>query len=131
MADTQQDELAPERRPFAAFLQEARNGGLHDECSQALNDLVSACEDTGKKGTLVLTVEIRPMKKAQQTMVVTSRVATKAPKHDAPEAIFFVDANGNLVRDDPRQMNIGDIREVPAPAAVAPRELDKPHVREV
>ena len=52
--------MVEERKPFAAFLQEQRRGGLHGELSESLQELVRAVEEHRKAGTLTLTVKVAP-----------------------------------------------------------------------
>lgn len=113
----------PSLKPFAAFLTEQRNGALHDELSNALADLVAVCVETGKKGTLTLKISVLPQKD-EVTMLVTDDVKTAAPKHDAKPALFFPDEHGNLLRSDPRQLDLSNLREVPGGKA-QPRDLDE------
>lgn len=92
----------PDRVPFAAFLQQARRGGLHTECSDALADLVQACTETGKKGTMTVKLTVDPRGDGV-TVDVTDDVQIKAPKAPAPPSIFYHDDRGGLHRRDPRQ----------------------------
>lgn len=111
----------PSLKPFAAFVQEQRNGALHDELSNALAELVAVCVETGKKGVLTLKVTVAPQKD-EVTMLVSDDVKLTAPKHDAKPALFFPDEHGNLLRSDPRQLDIANLREVPGGNA-EPRDL--------
>jgi hypothetical protein len=99
-------------KPFGQFLQEQRTGGLHDELSHALTELVAACVETGKKGQLTLKVAVEPTKDGV-TVLVTDDVAITKPKHDAMPALFFPDSRGNLRRRDPRQPEL-PLREATA-----------------
>lgn len=103
------------RKPFAAFIQEQRNGGLHGELSHELAALVTAVQETQKPGTLTLTVKVQPNKDGV-TMTVTDKVSAKIPEGDRGAAIFFIQGDGNLVRRDPRQLEM-PLREVERPAA--------------
>jgi hypothetical protein len=94
-----------ERKPFAAFLQEQRRGGLHGELSEALQELVRAVEEHRKGGSLTLTLSVKP--NGDGVVVVTDKVAVKLPEGEKGSSIFFVD-DGNLVRNDPRQTTIDD-----------------------
>jgi hypothetical protein len=106
--------------PFAAFLQEHNRGASHTKASEALQEVVNAVVDTGKKGSVVLTVSLEPMKQADEgTLLVTVNVVSKAPQEPACAAVFYADDAGNLTRKDPRQLalELEGIREVPAQAA--------------
>lgn len=111
---TQQDlpDERPQTKPFAAFVQEQRGGVMHEELSQAFADLVQACTDTGKKGSLTIKVTLAPQAD-EITMQVFDEVKVATPKHDAKPALFFADEHGNLHRTNPRQEQIQALREVP------------------
>lgn len=96
-------------RPFAAVLAEIGGGKLHARLSAQLAELTAAVADTGKKGSITLTVKVEPLKKADQhTLVVTGSSNAKVPEGDdaTPTSVFFATSAGNLVRDDPRQQQL-------------------------
>lgn len=101
----------PGVKPFGTLLQEMRHGGAHHDLSVAVAELVARCVETGKKGTLTLKLTFAPQKD-EVTMLVTDDVKVAAPKPDAKPALFFPDAEGRLLRSDPRQLSIGPLREV-------------------
>lgn len=105
----------PRIRPFADFLREHGRGRTHDELGEALHSLVARVKDTGKKGSVTLTVVVEPMKKDDRMVVVGDKIAIKLPEHDRPSGVWFVGRDGNLQRDDPDQMSFDSLREVPAP----------------
>jgi hypothetical protein len=88
-------------KPFAAWLQEQRQGGLHGEVSDALADLVAAVMEHDKAGSLTLTVKVKPA--GDNAVFVTDEVKSKPPEGERPAALFFTDPRGNLSRRDPRQ----------------------------
>jgi hypothetical protein len=93
-------------KPFAATLQEIGNGVIAARLAEQLQDLTTAVTETAKKGTLVLTLTVAPLKAGNVTnLIVTAKTLLKAPEDDsaAPSSVFFHDANGNLRRDDPNQ----------------------------
>lgn len=101
-------------RPFIAFLQEYQHGELHDELSTALNAVVTAVQGVGKKAVLTLQVEVKLAGKRRNQVFVGAKVTTKLPEPDREEAIFFVDHDGNLTRQDPEQLELPNLRQVPA-----------------
>lgn len=102
-------------RPFADALIELSGGRTHTELSQQLHDLIAAVRDTGKKGSLTLTISVSRMKNAaENTLTVTDDVKAKLPAHDRNVSVFYADANGNLTRRDPNQLEFDHLREVPA-----------------
>jgi len=90
------------RKPFAAFLQEQRGGGLHGELSDAISEIVAACIEHGKKGQLVLTIDIKANDDGA-TVVITDKIKAVVPQANRGAAIWFVDAAGNLSRRNPAQ----------------------------
>lgn len=98
------------RKPFAAFIQEQRGGGLHGELSDALHDLVAAVSEHGKKGVLQLQVIVEPMGDGA-TVRVTDKIKLTAPEGERGAAIYFIDHDGNLSRKNPAQIEL-PLREV-------------------
>lgn len=103
-------ETEGQRKPFAAFVQEQRNGGLHGELSDALAQLVLAVDEHRKAGSLVLTVKVSPNNDGM-TVTVTDKIKLTVPEGDRGAAIFYVDADGNLNRRNPMQTEL-PLREV-------------------
>jgi hypothetical protein len=100
-------------RPFAAVLQELHRGSIHGELSELLHDLVAAVRDTGKKGTLTLKLDVKPIKPGQvDTLEVTAAVTANPPRADTPTTVFFTDQTGNLTREDPDRANQLPLREI-------------------
>jgi hypothetical protein len=108
--DTQSAE-PPQVRPFAAFLQEQSRGRTHLELSEQLHALIAAVAETGKAGSLVLRIDVKPISPGDtSTLTVTDAITVKAPKADRPKSIFFVDGTGNLSREDPKQPVLEGLR---------------------
>lgn len=118
-------------RPFADFLREQARGATHDELSEGLRDLVARVKDTGKAGSITLTINVEPMKgSAGSALVVTDAIKLKLPEHDRQSSLFFSDRDGNLVREDPNQLAFDSLREVDT-ATGEIREVPRAEVREV
>ena len=109
------DDLAVSR-PFADWLREQAKGKSHDELSDGLRDLVQRVRDTGKKGSIGYRVTVEPTKGVSGALTVSDEIKLSMPEHDRAASLFFVDGDGNLVRDDPNQLQFDSLREVPAPA---------------
>lgn len=102
-------------RPFAAFLHEQRNGALHADLSDGLNELLAAVREHGKPGSLTLTIKVKPASSgAADTVIVADDLKIKAPEGDRGASIFFLTDHNNLSRTDPRQQSF-ELREAPAP----------------
>lgn len=106
-------------RPFADALLELSSGRTHTELSETLHELIGRVRDTGKKGSLTLTITVARVKNAaENTLTVTDNVTAKLPAHDRNVSLFFADADGNLSRTDPNQLAFESLREVPAPTVL-------------
>lgn len=106
-------------RPFADVLVELSGGRTHTELSEQLHDLIARVRDTGKKGSLTLTITVSRVKNAaENTLTVSDDVRAKLPAHDRNVSVFFADADGNLSRKDPNQLEFESLREVPPPTAI-------------
>lgn len=99
-------------RPFADWLREQSKGASHDELSDALHSLVESVLDTGRKGTLQYTIMVDP-KGAGGALVVTDQIKLRPPERDRDGSIFWADDDGNLRRQDPKQLSFDSLREVP------------------
>lgn len=89
-------------RPFTQFLQEQRNGSLHSELSEKLQELVQAVMEHDKGGSLTLVIKIKPAGNGIN-LVLSDDVQCKPPQPERPVALFYADDDGNLSRRDPRQ----------------------------
>lgn len=91
-------------RPFATTLNEVDEGRAHTRVSDQFADLIAAVRETGRPGTLVLTVKVAPVTKGNaDAFMVSAAAVVKAPKQDVPASIFFPTRDGNLSRNDARQ----------------------------
>lgn len=104
----------PQIRPFADFLRDLAGGTTHDEMSEAVWDLVARVRDTGKKGTVTLTILVEPTKGDTTMLTVSDEIKLKLPEHSRRPSVFFSDGQGNLSRSNPNQPELSGIREVPA-----------------
>lgn len=118
MPDTTIDADDEVVRPFADWLREQSGGKTHEELGDALHDLVARVRDTGKKGSVQLTVTVGPLKGDADVLVVTDEIKLRLPEHDRKASLFYPDANGNLTRSDPQQLTFESLREVPGVGVV-------------
>lgn len=105
-ADT---ESPPERKPFAAFIQEQGNGSLHATLSEALAEVVTGVTEHGKAGELTLKLKVKDAGDGQ--VFVTPDVKAKVPAAEQAASMFFVDGHGNLTRQHPNQGQFDGLRE--------------------
>ena len=111
MTDTTEDDDQVVR-PFADWLREQAGGKSHDELSDALFDLVQRVRDTGKKGSVIYTISVGPMKGDKDVLVIDDQIKLKLPEHDRKASLFYTDKTGNLTRNDPNQLTFESLREV-------------------
>lgn len=97
-------------RPFTDTIREARMGELHEELSDKLNELVKACGDTQKQGTLTLTIKLKPSSSGAIEMF--DEVKLKKPELARGSSMFFATVENNLVRNNQHQPDLTGLREV-------------------
>lgn len=94
-------------KPFASWLVEQAGGKTESELTDGLRDLVMRVADTGKRGSLQLTVVVEPMKEDASLIVIKDEIKLKLPEHDRKASIFW-QKDGALLRNDPNQRSIFD-----------------------
>lgn len=98
------------RRPFTDTIAALNYGAVNDELSAEMQKLVDACDKTGKSGSLTLTLKVKPGKAGQ--MEIVDEFKLKLPTFNRPSTLMYSTPEGNLTRNDPRQMSIEGLREV-------------------
>lgn len=101
----QQDEAPGQTIPFADVLQSLDKGRTHTELSTKLQQLVAAVEDTGKKGSISITLTVAPSK-SEAPFEVIEAIGLKLPAATRRASLFYADDDHNLVRRDPRQAEL-------------------------
>lgn len=87
---------------FVEWLGAHKTGEVDLELSHRLRELLQAVQDTGKAGTLTLTIKVD--RKGERQVLVREDIKVKTPEHDRSESIYFVDRKTlNLTRHDPGQ----------------------------
>lgn len=95
-----------ERMPgdrFLAVLRDLRKGRTVSELEDKMREVVNRVRDTGKKGTLTLTISIDPTKAGDGTYQLSDKVVSKLPDFERHATLFFGTPDGNLQQEDPRQ----------------------------
>lgn len=89
-----------------------------------LTDLVNAVIETGKGGMLTLTIGIKPPARRDSSAVeIGYDIKCTKPKLPAAKTILFATPGGDLVREDPRQASLPEIREVPQAIKASVRDV--------
>lgn len=97
-------------RPFADVLRSIDKGEPLDEAADLLVAVANAVKDTGKKGKVVVTLNVAPLTKENDTgqVVVTVAVTSTVPKRPPRPGVFYVDDDGNLTTRYPGQIAFDD-----------------------
>lgn len=103
--------MAPPRT-FSATVDALRFGELGTELTTKLRDLTKRCEDTGRAGSITLTLKLKPGNGGQ--IEVVDDVKVTQPKEEKGTTLMFATTEGFLQRNDPRQQEIEGLRQVPA-----------------
>jgi len=99
-------------RLITDVLRDIRKGRPVEEATNALADVVKAVDETGKEGSVTITLKIRSSKHGGPEKTIIAEVKSKKPIADIAPAVFFSDVDGDLHRVDPRQeeMPLGEVR---------------------
>ena len=100
------------RADFIQTLTQIRKGAFALQCSHMLEELNRAMFEHDGDGELQVTLKFKA--KGDGQVVVTPRVKIKKPTAQVGEAIFYVDGDGALEREDPKQGAL-DFKVVPGP----------------
>ncbi|MEU0671323.1 hypothetical protein ABZ330_00225 [Streptomyces sp. NPDC006172] len=108
-------EIEQQQAPVAAFLASHLNGRTDEELSAEFHTLLDAVRTHGKKGSMTITIVVDPPANGVESapMPIGIESAIKAPKPTPVKSLYFLDDDGQPVRDDPRQMSI-EFRSAPA-----------------
>jgi hypothetical protein len=90
-------------RPFTDVLRDIRKGKVVDRLGEEMAEIVQAVLDTNKGGELTLKLSVKPQGKGDNAVIVSAKISTKVPQVDLPDALFFADLDGDLLREDPTQ----------------------------
>lgn len=94
---------------FSQFLAEHKRGELELEAAHKLAELTEACQETGKSGSLTLTIKVAAPKPGSRTVNIAATTKLTKPEHSPEISTYFVGPGGALERDDPSQLAFGDL----------------------
>lgn len=105
-------------RLFTDVLRDIRRGRPVEEATMVLADIVRAVDETGKEGSVTITLKVKPAKHGGPEKTLICEVKGKKPIADIAPAVFFSDSDGDLHRIDPRQeeMPLGEATAAKAAA---------------
>ena len=114
--------LKAKRQAFADFLANSAPF-LGEEATEALNDLVHATTETGKAGSLTLTIKMKPIGGKAGQMELDTDVKAKLPAPTKGKTILFTTPDNNLQRSDPRQQTLEGVRDANQESTAQQQEL--------
>lgn len=97
-------------RDFLDVLTDIDSGEVHRHASEELAAVVAAVKETHKVGTLTLTINVKP---EGDMMIVRGEIKSKIPKAATNSSMFYATDDGELRRDDPRQLPLKNVPKAP------------------
>jgi hypothetical protein len=88
-------------RPFTQFLHAQRRGALHEDLGAALAAVCMAVVETGKAGSISLTLKVAAL--GDGMVQINDGIAVKVPLADQPASMYWIDDAGNALRSNPAQ----------------------------
>lgn len=94
-----------EREPFnfATWLEELAKGSTNRIASERMAEVVKACQETGRKGSVTIKIDISA---ANGLAEVRAALSVKKPEPSLPGSSYYVDKGGELRDEDPRQLTL-------------------------
>ena len=89
---------------FNETIVQINNGATLAELGEALQQVVAAVRQTGKTGSITLTLKITPAsKRTTEVLMIESQVRAKLPEPERGMTVFYATEDNRLVRNDPKQ----------------------------
>lgn len=88
---------------LADILGQIRGGAVLHDAGKALQECVQAVRDTGKPATLTFKIKVEPDKTDETVVTLQPDIDVKLPRKPRAKGIFYMDAQGRLTKEDPRQ----------------------------
>lgn len=101
-------EKAPETPMFVQVLGDLNRGETLQVACADLRDLVASVRQMGKKGKMVLTLQVSPRNRNPDCMevVITPTITVTLPELDPGETVFFARKDGQCSREPFAQASI-------------------------
>lgn len=95
---------------FTDVLADIRNGDVITDLTDELRELVARVRETGRPGSLTLTLKVKQMSKGVgSALVIEDDIKKKLPVAEKGTTVLFATEDGELQRNDPRQPRLIDI----------------------
>jgi hypothetical protein len=94
-------------RQFTETLRDIRGGDVVHELTEQLREVVTRVKDTGRPGSLILTLKVKPAATGAGTaLIIEDDVKIKLPMAAKGATILYANDDGGLQRNDPRQPSL-------------------------
>ena len=104
-------------KAFGVFLQELRDGRVHADLSQQMEELLAKVKETGKGGELSLKIKIKPATRGGDVdkVTISDLITLSLPKPERGEDFFWLTDDNDLTRNHPKQasLELRDVTEAP------------------
>ena len=91
---------------FATFITDLAHGEINQKLTEAMAEVIRAVEATNKVGELV----VRFIAKRNGNMaIVATEIRKKIPEEPLTGSMFYIGDNGELFREDPRQLRLKNL----------------------
>lgn len=107
------------RPDFSTVIEELAHGEINRQASEQLAEVVERVRETGKAGRVTLVLSVY---KEGPMCVLDAEIKSVKPQVGAPSTMFFFGPDGEILRDDPRQL---EIKSIYAPQPVTVIDPDK------
>lgn len=96
---------------FCEVLRELRYGNSVETLTEKMRELVAAVRKTGRRGKLVLALDVKPASTGDNTVLtIADTVKVTMPTVATQDTIFYADQSNVLQRNDPRQPELAGLR---------------------
>lgn len=95
-------------KPISHTLAMLQGGSFSEDCAEALATLVKGVDETGKAGSITITLAL---KKSGGAIEIAAKVVAKIPEPKADSDLLWATNEGNLVLDNPaqRKLALGEV----------------------
>jgi hypothetical protein len=93
-------------RPITDVLRDIRKGRAVEMLSEELAEVTRGVLENQKAGELTIKLKVSPQGKGDNAVVMSLTSTKKVPQAKLPDALFFADLDGDLLRDDPTQQRL-------------------------
>lgn len=107
-------------RDFQDILTDLDDGAVHERLTAKLRDVVNAVREAKLSGSLTLKITITP---EGRQFIVNPKITANIPTAKTGITMFFADEDGDLRKDDPKQVPLKHVNARPGELrTVSPKE---------